>query len=227
MFYDIDLPLLHLLNGSGSALIDQLVLTLTHGVTWIPLYLALFVLVLKNNESSSQIFIIVGCCVLGVLFSAGIDDLLVKPYFGRLRPTHDPMIKHTIDVACGYRGNGYSFYSGHASNTFSVAVYMALLVRSRVFTSFMALWSLLNCYTRLYLGVHYPSDIVCGLFFGSVWGTAAYCLHRYFYYKVSPRIYYISDAYTRTGYAAKDIDMVIAVMLLTVVYAVLKSIITT
>lgn len=79
MFQEIDLALLHFFNGSQSAIFDQFILTLTNGLTWIPLYIALFVMVLKNNESMSQIFIIVGCCAMGVIFSAGVDDLLVKP----------------------------------------------------------------------------------------------------------------------------------------------------
>ena len=88
---NIDLFLLHLLNGSQSLQIDQLMLILTNGLTWIPFYIALFILVLKNNESMTQIFIIVGCCAFAVLLTAGIDNLLVKPFVGRQRPSLDPL----------------------------------------------------------------------------------------------------------------------------------------
>ena len=201
MFQEIDLALLHFFNGSQSAIFDQFILTLTNGLTWIPLYIALFVMVLKNNESMSQIFIIVGCCAMGVIFSAGVDDLLVKPLVSRPRPAQDLAIKYTIDTALGYRESGFSFFSAHAANTFTLAIYMIFLVRNRAFTIAMTLWSLLNCYTRLYLGVHYPSDILCGLLFGTAVGSVAYWIHLRLYYKVTPHFRYVSEAYTKTGYS--------------------------
>jgi len=224
MFQEIDLALLHFFNGSQSAIYDQFILTLTNGLTWIPLYIALFVMVLKNNESMSQIFIIVGCCAMGVIFSAGVDDLLVKPLVGRPRPAQDLAIKYTIDTALGYRESGFSFFSAHAANTFTLAIYMIFLVRNRAFTIAMTLWSLLNCYTRLYLGVHYPSDILCGLLFGTAVGSVAYWIHLRLYYKVTPHFRYVSEAYTKTGYSIGDIDMVIATLVLTLIYALFKSV---
>ncbi len=224
MFYELDLALLHFFNGSQSAIYDQFILTLTNGLTWIPLYIALFIMVLKNNESMSQIFIIVGCCALGVIFSAGLDDLVIKPLVARPRPTQDLVVKYTIDTALGYRESNFSFFSAHAANTFTVAIYMIFLVRNRAFTIAMALWSLFNCYTRLYLGVHYPSDILCGLLFGAVVGSVAYWLHLRLYYKVTPHFRYVSEAYTKTGYSIGDIDMVIATLVLTFIYAIFKSV---
>ena len=224
MFYELDLALLHFFNGSQSAIYDQFILTLTNGLTWIPLYIALFIMVLKNNESMSQIFIIVGCCALGVIFSAGLDDLVIKPLVARPRPTQDLVVKYTIDTALGYRESNFSFFSAHAANTFTVAIYMIFLVRNRAFTIAMALWSLFSCYTRLYLGVHYPSDILCGLLFGAVVGSVAYWLHLRLYYKVTPHFRYVSEAYTKTGYSIGDIDMVIATLVLTFIYAIFKSV---
>ena len=224
MFYELDLALLHFFNGSQSAIYDQFILTLTNGLTWIPLYIALFIMVLKNNESMSQIFIIVGCCALGVIFSAGLDDLLIKPLVARPRPTQDLLVKYTIDTALGYRESNFSFFSAHAANTFTMAIYMIFLVRNRAFTIAMALWSLFNCYTRLYLGVHYPSDILCGLLFGAIVGSVAYWLHLRLYYKVTPHFRYVSEAYTKTGYSIGDIDMVIATLVLTFIYAIFKSV---
>lgn len=224
MFYELDLALLHFFNGSQSAIYDQFILTLTNGLTWIPLYIALFIMVLKNNESMSQIFIIVGCCALGVIFSAGLDDLVIKPLVARPRPTQDLVVKYTIDTALGYRESNFSFFSAHAANTFTVAIYMIFLVRNRAFTIAMALWSLFNCYTRLYLGVHYPSDILCGLLFGAVVGSVAYWFHLRLYYKVTPHFRYVSEAYTKTGYSIGDIDMVIATLVLTFIYAIFKSV---
>jgi len=101
---------------------------------------------------------------------------------------------------------------------------MIFLVRNRAFTIAMTLWSLLNCYTRLYLGVHYPSDILCGLLFGTAVGSIDYWIHLRLYYKVTPHFRYVSEAYTKTGYSIGDIDMVIATLVLTLIYALFKSV---
>ena len=220
---DIDLFLLHLLNGSQSLQFDQLILILTNGLTWIPFYIALFILVLKNNESMTQIFIIVGCCALGVLLTAGIDNLIIKPLVARPRPTLDPFVKYTIDVANNYREGSYSFFSAHAANTSCLATFMILLVRNKAFAIAMVCWALLNCYTRLYLGVHYPSDVVCGILFGALFGWVAYFVHSKLYFKVTPHFRYISEAYTRTGYSISDIDIAIATLVFTLLYAIIRS----
>jgi undecaprenyl-diphosphatase len=101
---------------------------------------------------------------------------------------------------------------------------MIFLVRNRAFTIAMAVWSLVNCYTRLYLGVHYPSDVLCGLLFGAVIGSVAYWVHLKLYYKVTPHFRYVSEAFTKTGYSIGDIDMVIATLVLILLYALFKSV---
>ena len=114
-------------------------------------------------------------------------------------------------------------FSAHAANTACLATFMILLVRNRALTITMILWSLLNCYTRLYLGVHYPSDVVCGLLAGLLAGCLSYFVHLKFYFKVTPHFRYISEAYTRTGYSISDIDIVIATMVFTLIYAIIRS----
>ena len=99
-----------------------------------------------------------------------------------------------------------------------------LLVRNRAFTVAITAWSLLNCYTRLYLGVHYPSDILCGLLCGLIVGYIAYRVHLVLYYKITPHFQYISEAYTKTGYSIGDIDIVIATLVFTIIYAFFKAV---
>ena len=149
----LDRQLLLSLNGSDSLFLDGLVRTLTAAVTWIPLYIALLYLVLKNNDRYQKVLLIVGCAALCVFLAGGIDDMFIKPAIARWRPSHDPVIGADVDVVNGYRGGRFGFFSAHASNTFSIAIFFVLLVRSKLLSASLVLWSLVNCWTRLYLGV--------------------------------------------------------------------------
>jgi undecaprenyl-diphosphatase len=218
-----DKQLLLAVNGSDSLFLDGFVMTLTTAATWIPLYLSLFYLVLKSNDTVQKILLIVGCAGLCVLLAGSVDDLFVKPTVARWRPTHDPEIGALVDVVNGYRGGNYGFFSAHACNTFSIAIFFSLLVRSRVLTCSLVGWSLVNCWTRLYLGVHYPGDILVGLLWGGLVGTFVWYLHS----KISKRLksgsHYVSAHYTSTGYQHIDIDVVVCVLAFTVVYAILRA----
>lgn len=219
----LDRELLLILNGSDSLYLDTLVCTLTSAVTWVPLYISLFFLVLKNNDTVFKILLIMGCAALCIVLAGTVDDVIVKPLVARWRPTHDPQIGAVVDVVNGYRGGKYGFFSAHASNTFSIAVFFSLLVRSRLLTFFLVTWSFVNCWTRLYLGVHFPGDILVGLIWGAIVGTAVY----YLFYRISRRLStgmkFISDKYTCTGYQTEDVNIVITILLFTYIYALLRA----
>ena len=223
IFTTIDQQLLFWLNGSDSLFTDGVMTTLTEGTTWIPLYIALFYLVLKNNETMAQVLLTVGCAAACVLVTAGITNLVIKPLVARPRPCDDPLIKYAVDVVSGVSAGNYSFFSAHAANTSALVMFLALLIRNKLFIVTMIIWSLLNCYTRLYLGVHYPSDILCGLLFGSLMGFIAYVIYLKIYLKISPQFHYVSSHYSSTGYALDDIDVVVCVMVLTVLYAIIRA----
>ncbi len=220
---EFDKQLLLALNGSDSLFLDGLAMTLTKAATWIPMYLSLLYLVIKNNDSMQKILLIVGCAGLCVLLAGTLNDTLVKPSVARWRPTHDLDIGMLVDTVNGYRGGQYGFFSSHACNTFSIALFFSLLVRSKALTCFLVGWSLINCWTRLYLGVHYPGDILVGLLWGTVVGTVVYIIHERAYKKwfTGPR--FISEQYTRSGYLRSDADVVITVLVLTFIYAILRA----
>lgn len=220
-----DLGILRIFNGSDNVLLDQLMVVLTSGFTWVPLYIALFYIVVRNNETMAQIGLAVMGALLCVGLADGITDGIVKPLVARWRPNNDPFIKYTIQVVDNMRGTGYSFFSAHAANTMSLAVFLSLLFRSKLMTMGLVGWSLLNCYTRLYLGMHYPNDILCGILLGSVLGCLVYLLYLKLYYKISPHITYVSSQYTSMGYDHDDIDKVMTVLMVTGIYAVLRAMI--
>lgn len=220
---EFDRWLLLAVNGSSSLYFDGLVKTLTTATTWIPLYIALFYLVMKNNNSVQKIFFVIFCAALCYLLAGAVDDGIVKPLVARWRPTHDPVIGWQVDVVNGYRGGKYGFFSAHASNTFSLAVFFSLLVRSRVLGATLVIWSFVNCWTRLYLAVHFPLDILAGLLWGATVGTLVYLFYLHIMRRFATPSRYISTAYTKSGYQRSDIDIVTSVFVFTVIYALLRA----
>lgn len=127
---DIDFQILQWFNGSNNVILDQLVMALTSGFTWIPLYLVLFIIVMRNNETVGQIGLIVGCAFLCILFADGIAEGIIKPLAARWRPSNDPLVKYSVQVVDNLRLKDYSFCSAHAANTMAIAVFFSLLVRT-------------------------------------------------------------------------------------------------
>jgi len=221
----LDKELLLALNGSHSLFIDGLAQVLTKAATWILLYAALIYLVIKNSENIRQIFTIIGCAVMCAILAGTIDDTFVKPLVARLRPTHDTEIGILVDVVDEYRGGSYGFFSAHAANTFSLAIFFCWLVRNRVLSIMLVVWSLANCWTRLYLGVHYPLDILVGLTWGAVVGSLMYLV----YTKINITSYkdknFISTQYTSTGFTREDCLVPINVLALTFIYVIVRAVI--
>ena len=204
-----DKHLLLMLNGSDSVFLDYVVMTLTNAKTWIPLYLALFYVVVKSNMTKKDILFVVAAAGFCVLCAGGFDDSVVKPLVARWRPTHDPQIGMLIDTVDNYRGGNYGFFSAHASNTFSIALFFSLLMRRRWLVVTLVCYSLVNCWTRLYLGVHYPGDITVGLIWGSIVG---YCIYRLYCKITIPAVY-----------SERLCFVPIVVFLLTIVFALCRG----
>jgi undecaprenyl-diphosphatase len=164
----IDRSLFLFLNGLHSPFLDLVMWYGTKTVTWIPLFILLIWLVIRHyGWKSLWVF----------LFAAGMlvisDQLcnLVKESVGRLRPTHnDEMVDiHTVN---GYLGGTFGFYSAHASNNLALALFLVKLLgrKVRFFTPLILLWAFFMAYTRIYLGVHYPADILAGWMTGAIIG---------------------------------------------------------
>lgn len=120
----LDQQVLRFFNGSDNLMLDGVVMTLTSGLTWVPLYITLLYVVIKNNQTMSQIMLVVGSALLCIVLADGMADFLCKPFVARWRPTNDPVIKYTIDTVNNLRETSYGFFSAHAANTMSIAVFL-------------------------------------------------------------------------------------------------------
>ena len=119
----MDIAILQFFNGSDSSFLDGLMLTLTSGFTWVPLYIALLYLVVSNNDNMSKIVLIIGGAFLCVLLSGGVCDYIVKPLVGRLRPINDPALYGIVRNVGNLSNRDFSFFSSHAANTTTLTVF--------------------------------------------------------------------------------------------------------
>lgn len=160
--WDEDLFLV--LNSFHFDALDPLVLQLTETVSWIPLYLFILYKIYRADPSGSA-WVIWGV-MLTILISDQVTSGFMKPFFERLRPCHDPRWEGLLHNY-GRCGGLYGFASSHAANTFGLATFLTLTLSSKIKgIAWLFVYSLLVSYTRIYLGVHYPVDIVFGALVG-------------------------------------------------------------
>lgn len=166
------------LNGSNSELLDNIVWTYTGVLTWVPM-LIFILYILFRNQKLTEGLLVLGSIIFLVVLTDQFSSSLVKPLFKRYRPTHHPDFMEFVDIVKEYRGGQYGFMSGHATNGMGIAVLLSLHFRNRLVTIFMITWALLSSYARVYLGVHFISDIVAGLFFGALLGFLVYKIYLF------------------------------------------------
>ena len=157
------------LNDNHSAFWDNVMYIYSYMFTWIPLYLCFFFVFLYKKTWKEIVFAFAAVGLM-VLFCDLLSSGIAKPYFQRFRPTHHPEFKDIVNIVFGYRGGRYGFFSGHAANSFGFATLMSLMFRNKIFSVTMFIFAALTAYSRIYLGVHFVSDIVVvmavGIFFG-------------------------------------------------------------
>ena len=224
-FIDFDQSLLLQLNGSDSLFWDGFMWVATSTTTWIPIAVALFYVIFKNNKIKEALLLIF-LISLVITLADQIASGFCKPFFARFRPTRDPEIMYLVDVVNGCRGGQYGFISSHAANTFGLAVFLSLVVRSTSFTCTLFAWAALNAYSRIYLGVHYPGDILVGTLVGVSVGYLIYLLYNYMRKHYFNQVRYISNQYTSSGYLMSDTRMLTTVMLVTVLVIIILGMIT-
>lgn len=163
----LDADILLWVNGHYADWLDTIMWLISCQHTWYPLYALLLGFIAWRYRSWRTVLLVVLAFVVAVGLSDWITSGLIKPWVARLRPTHEPALD-PLHLVHGYVGGRYGFCSSHAANTMACALLFSLIWKSRTATVGLMTWVAAVCYSRMYVGAHYPSDIIAGLLIGSL-----------------------------------------------------------
>ena len=185
----IDTEILLAINGWHAPWADTLMWIISAKETWIPLYLLLIGLLVWRYRQPSTTRVKwmqkVPACVLMIIvigLAVGVADFIasgiLKDWVARPRPSRVPELEGVLHLVNGYKSGRYGFVSSHAANTMACGLLFSLIWRKKITTCGLMLWVAANCYSRMYLGVHYPLDILGGLIVGALVAWAAFVMLR-------------------------------------------------
>ncbi len=173
---EFDKGLMLSINGCTNALLDFLMPLISHKYTGIPIYAGILALIIYQwRKSPKTIIIMVAAVLLTFALCDSLSVALFKQTVQRLRPAWDPEIGHLIRML-EYKGGQFGFVSSHASNLFGLATVTSLIVKKRWYTIFIYLWAAAVGYSRVYVGKHFPLDVICGALFGMLVGYLVFKL---------------------------------------------------
>jgi undecaprenyl-diphosphatase len=161
---NIDIQAFLFLNSLHNNFFDIVMWQISSIIFWVPLYIILIgFLIYKYRKQSLYIILSI---VLVIIISDQLSSSIIKPLVERLRPSHDPSLEGLVHLINDYKGGKYGFVSSHAANTFGLAMFLILFFKNRIFSICIFSWASIVSYSRIYLGVHYPGDIICGATIG-------------------------------------------------------------
>lgn len=173
----LDESLLLAINGCNAPFLDRFLWNISVPAMWIPLYIAMVVCIVRRyGKKSLWIMLAFAVCVgLSDYISSGI----IKHWVERPRPTHTPHLQQLLHYVNGYKGGMYGFVSSHAANTICCTLLYSLIWKNKSSVLSLSLWTILTCWSRMYLGAHYPADILGGLLVGAALALVGYmCLRK-------------------------------------------------
>jgi len=216
----LDKDLLIWFNSSHTQFWDTMMMFFTRIEFWIPFFILVAYQIFKN-KSREALWWLIGLFVL-VLIGDLISTHLFKNILQRFRPSHEPSLYGIVQLVKGYAGDKFGFVSSHSTAVFAFAIYTSKLFKNSIYTVFIILWSLMIVYTRLYLGLHYPGDIIGGILLGLVLGYFMFRISRWWVYRLYPQ-----KAFARYKQVLSNTDTgilmaVVAIQVITLTFLVLK-----
>jgi undecaprenyl-diphosphatase len=177
----IDKTILLAINSFHSSFLDVVMFYLSEIWIFTPFFIYLIYLIYKKIGIKKTSILIVFVAILITLCDQ--TATVTKKSVKRFRPTHNIEIKDNLLIVKNYRGGTYGFFSGHAANTFGIAMFLFLLFNKQTKASRFVffIWAGLVSYSRMYLGVHYPSDIFVGMSVGLFFGFVVYQLQKLYF----------------------------------------------
>lgn len=180
-FVQHEKELFEFLNSHHTPYWDAFMYLISNKWAWVGIIIAFLYFIFYKRTTKEAVFLLIGMA-LCILICDQLSSHLAKPFFARLRPTHFPGVSDSVSVVYGYRGGKYGFFSGHASNFFAYALYTSLIYKNRLYTIIIFTITAIIAYSRIYLGVHFVSDIVVGMIVGLAVGYLVYRIYLWMRY---------------------------------------------
>jgi len=176
MLEQLDQQLFLFLNSLNSPFWDRVMYAVSGKIIWFPLYLAILIWI--GYRYTKKFPVILLFVIIAAALADQVSVHLFKNVFMRLRPCHEPALRGMVHLVNGECGGLYGFVSSHATNSFIVALISIMFIRKRWFAISIVLWAMVVGYSRIYLGVHYPGDVICGSIVGAITGWGVYKLYE-------------------------------------------------
>ncbi len=215
---ELDKQLLLFFNSFHTPFWDSFFETFSGKIIWVPIVILIIGVIVKNKRKEAFWILL---CVVATITLADQISVLIKNTVERPRPSHEITLQGLVQLVNGHKGGRFGFVSSHAANAFAFALFTSLLFRQRYYTVAIFTWATVNSYSRMYLGMHYPADIIGGALLGLVLGGAMFYAMK----KLRPQtLAPINDPhYTVTGFSFISIHGILAGLILTILAMLLTS----